>query len=177
MSTVRWMLINRLRASGDEVTPTYGYITKNNRISYSIPKSHINDAFIIAGGSVQERKSTIYSVQQVRKCNRKLFKGDRSHIKNTTDRYISGFQRFDKVLWKGTECFVFGRRKTGYFDLRTLDGTKVHASAKAKGLVLLETANTLLIEQTRIKEVNEVSGGKSLPTLSDGSPLPLRPMR
>lgn len=43
-----------------------------------------------------------------------MFKGDRSHIRNNI------------------ECFVFGRRNTGYFDLRHLDGTKVHASAKAK---------------------------------------------
>lgn len=81
----------------------------------------------------------------VRKCNRKLFKGDRSHIKNTAPRLIHGFQRFDKVLWNSIECFVFGRRKTGYFELRTLEGTKIHASAKAKDLNLLETANTFLI--------------------------------
>jgi len=86
---------------------------------------------------------------QVRKCNRKLFKGDRSHIKNTAPRFILGFQRFDKVLWNNIECFVFGRRKTGYFELRKLDGTKIHASAKAKELVLLETSKTLLISNLR----------------------------
>ncbi|MCZ7362067.1 MAG: hypothetical protein O8C58_01810, partial [Candidatus Methanoperedens sp.] len=45
--------------------------------------------------------------------------------------------------------FVFGRRKTGYFELRKLDGTKIHASAKAKELVLLETSKTLLISNLR----------------------------
>jgi hypothetical protein len=95
---------------------------------------------------MQERSSVNYSIQQVRKCNRKLFKGNRSHIKNTTPRFIHGFQRYDKVLWNNIEFFVFGRRKTGYFDLRIFDGTKVLASAKAKELKLLETANTFLIE-------------------------------
>src|SRR5659263_167795 len=50
----------------------------------------------------------------------------------------------DRILNR-EECFVFGRRKTGYFELRKLDGTKIHASAKIKDLTLLETANTLLI--------------------------------
>jgi hypothetical protein len=64
----------------------------------------------------------------IQKCNRKLFKGDRSHIRNMAPRFIHGFQRYDKVLWN------------------KLDGNKVHASAKAKELTLLETANNSLIE-------------------------------
>ena len=50
------------------------------------------------------------------------------------------------MLWNGIECFVFGRRQTGYFALRKLDGTKIHNSAKAKDLILLESAKTLLTE-------------------------------
>jgi hypothetical protein len=88
-----------------------------------------------------------YLIKQVRKCNRKLFKGDRSHIRNTADRFIKGFQRFDKVLWKGIECFVFGRRTTGYFDLRMVDGTKIHPSVSYKQISLIERAKTLLIER------------------------------
>jgi hypothetical protein len=147
MSTVRWMLVNRMRELGNVVFHTYGYITKQKRRELELPKSHINDAFLIAGGTIQNRVGVEYLIQQVRKCNRKLFKGERSHIKNTAERFIYGFQRFDKALWKGIECFIFGRRKTGYFDLRKLDGTKIHASAKAKELSLLERAKTLLIER------------------------------
>ncbi|GFO98177.1 HNH endonuclease [groundwater metagenome] len=145
MSIVRWKLVNMLKDAGNIVNHTYGYITKFNRIALGLDKSHNTDAFVIAGGTMQERSSLNFLIKQIRKCNRKLFKGDRSHIKNTAARIIHGFQRFDKVLWNNIECFVFGRRKTGYFELRTLDGTKVHASAKAKELTLLETANTFLI--------------------------------
>ena len=145
MSIVRWKLVNMLRDAGNIVNHTYGYITKTNRITLDLDKSHNTDAFVIAGGTMQERSSINFLIKQIRKCNRKLFKGDRSHIKNTAARIIHGFQRFDKVLWNNIECFVFGRRKTGYFELRTLDRTKVHASAKAKELTLLETANTFLI--------------------------------
>ena len=120
MSTVRWMLVNKLRELGNVVTQTYGYITKHNRIRLGLEKSHINDAFVIAGGTMQESGSITYLIQQVRKCNRKLFKGDRSHIKNTAPRYIHGLQK--------------------------LDGTKVHASAKVKEITILQSASTFLIE-------------------------------
>ncbi|MCZ7383912.1 MAG: RNA-guided endonuclease IscB [Candidatus Methanoperedens sp.] len=149
MSTVRWKLVDMLRYTGNVVNHTYGYITKSNRIALGLEKSHSTDAFVIAGGTIQERSSSSFLIQQVRKCNRKLFKGDRSHLKNTAPRLILGFQRFDKVLWNNIECFVFGRRKAGYFDLRQLDGTKVHASAKAKDITLLQSANTFLIEPLR----------------------------
>jgi len=79
-----------------------------------------------------------------------LFKGIRSHIKNTADRFVKGFQRFDKVSYKGIECFIFGRRTSGYFDLKKLDGTKVHASAKYIDLTLIERKKTLLIERRAV---------------------------
>ena len=147
MTKVRWRLIEELKKLGYKVSHTYGYITKSKRIELNFKKSHINDAFVIAGGNRQTRLTTYYFIKQVRKCNRKLFKGDRSHIKNTAERFIKGFQRFDKVLWKGIECFIFGRRTTGYFDLRKLDGTKVYASVSYKQISLLERAKTLLIER------------------------------
>lgn len=146
MSTVRWKIVNTLRCMGNAVTHTYGYITKSKRNVIGLSKSHTNDAFVIADGKEQKRISAGYFVKQVRKCNRKLFKGDRSHIRNTADRFIHGFQRYDKVLWKGIECFIFGRRTTGYFDLRKADGTKVHPSVSYKQLSLLESAKTFLVE-------------------------------
>jgi hypothetical protein len=51
------------------------------------------------------------------------------------------------VLYEGQECFIFGRRTSGYFDLRKLDGTKVRASAIYKKLKLLEKSTTLLCER------------------------------
>ncbi len=148
MSTIRWKLVNALQAMYGDVTHTYGYITKHNRIKFSLEKSHINDAFVIAGGSTQTRNQQYY-IKQVRKQNRKLYRGARSHIRNTAPRYIKGFQRYDKVLLDSRECFIFGRRSTGYFDLRTLDGDKIHSSANYKKLKLIESAKTLLIERSR----------------------------
>lgn len=141
MTMVRWRLLEKI--SG---TPTYGYLTKSRRIEVGIPKSHVNDAFVIAGG-INQLRTVEYLTKQVRRSNRKLFKGSRSHIKNTAPRLIFGFQRYDKVNYKGQECFVFGRRSTGYFDLQKLEGTKISSSAKAKDCKLLETFKTLLAER------------------------------
>lgn len=146
MTTIRWKLVNQLRELGYCVKHTYGYKTKARRIALKLKKSHRNDAFVIAHGSHQIRSMVWYVQKQVRKCNRKLFKGIGSHIKNTAARMIHGFQRYDKVLWNEIECFVFGRRSSGYFDLRLLDGTRVHASASWKQLCLLENARTVLTE-------------------------------
>ena len=147
MSTIKWKLVNELKDAGENASHTYGYITKQKRIEQGLSKSHINDAFVIAGGNRQLRADIYYKQKQVRKCNRKLFKGIRSHIRNTASRFIHGFQRFDKVLWKEIECFIFGRRQTGYFNLRRLDGTNLNANAKVKDCILLESASTLLVER------------------------------
>lgn len=167
MTTVRWKLIDKLKEiSGYEnVTHTYGYLTRYTREQLGLVKSHVNDAFVIAGGTTQNRTVDYFFVKQVRKCNRKLTKGIRSHIKNVAERLIFGLQRFDKVLWKGIECFISGRRKTGYFDIRTLDGKKIHASAKHTELTLLERAKTFLVE--RRKRV-------LLPSLTEGVSEPVR---
>jgi hypothetical protein len=157
MSMVRWRLVNIIREMGYIVSHTYGYITKGNRIALGIIKCHANDAFVIAGGTkgISQTRLNSYLIQQVRKCNRKLYKGIRSHIKNTAPRLVFGFQRFDKVLWsikgmsskQGVECFIFGRRTSGYFDIRRLDSTKLSPSVKYTELQLLETFKTFSLER------------------------------
>jgi len=157
MSTVRWKIVEDLRKLGYDVEHTYGYITKNNRIKIGLEKTHCNDAFVIAGGTTEaqplaeERSCIQYTVKQVRRQNRKLFKGIRSHLRNTASRHVHGFQRFDQVIFEKERCFVFGRRSSGYFDLRKLNGQVIHRSAKANSLKLFQSFNTLLWEQSSNK--------------------------
>ncbi|MGD1075699.1 MAG: hypothetical protein ABR903_06425 [Thermodesulfovibrionales bacterium] len=102
-----------------------------------------NDSFTIVGGSSIRR--------QVRKCNQKLRRGERSRLKDTAPWFMCGFRRYDKVLWKGIECVIVGRRTSGSFDLRKkMDCTEVSASAKALNGTLLESAKTILTERTRL---------------------------
>lgn len=166
MTTVRWKVVDVLVELGYDVSHAYGHITKSDRIALGLPKSHINDAFVIAGGNGQARSAENYLVKQVRSNNRKLYRGDRSHVKNTAPRFVHCYQRYDRVRYQNTECFVFGRRSTGYFSLKMLDGTKIHDSAKAKNLVLLESFKTMLVDRERRTAL--------LPALTDGVSEPKR---
>ncbi|KKM04409.1 hypothetical protein LCGC14_1764500 [marine sediment metagenome] len=159
MSLIKSRVVDKLKELGFKVTSTYGYITKYNREALGLKKSHINDAFVIAGGNTQKRCDE-HLVKQVRKQNRKLFKGSRSHLRNTAPKFVKGFQRYDKVLYGKLECFVFGRRKTGYFNVRLLDGTVIRSSVSYKKLKLLESSRTLLKER---KECHFSSTGIKIP--------------
>lgn len=90
-------------------------------------------------------------LKAVRRHNRQIHKAAIAkggyRKRNQAPRRVFGYQLFDKVLLDGKESFVFGRRSSGYFDLRLLDGTKVHASANYKKLALIERAKTLLTER------------------------------
>ncbi|EQB74470.1 MAG: hypothetical protein AMDU4_FER2C00006G0012 [Ferroplasma sp. Type II] len=66
MNTVRWKLTQLTGADH-----TFGYITKRNRISLGLDKSHANDAFVIAGGTNQARTSP-FTITQRRRNNRSI---------------------------------------------------------------------------------------------------------
>jgi N6-L-threonylcarbamoyladenine synthase len=51
------------------------------------------------------------------------------------------------VRFQNQECFIFGRRSSGYFDIRRLDGTKVSAGISYKKLELLEARRSILSEE------------------------------
>ncbi|HZK61159.1 MAG TPA: hypothetical protein VFC41_03730, partial [Anaerovoracaceae bacterium] len=109
------------------------------------------DAFCIAGNIKAKRVNHVYMQKFVRHSNRCLHKANllKGGVRksNKSPSLVKGYRLFDKVLYENKECFIFGRRATGYFDLRLLDGTKVHASANHKKLKLLNTAKTLLTER------------------------------
>ncbi|MDY6354433.1 MAG: RNA-guided endonuclease IscB, partial [Lachnospiraceae bacterium] len=154
MGIMRWTFYNRIKetltAHGIEVHMTYGYITKNTRIRHGLEKTHCTDAMCISGHPDAEPLPYYYHKKKVRCHNRQLHKAtiQKNGIRkaNQAPKTVFGFRLFDKVLYQGIECFVFSRRSTGYFDLRMLDGTKVHASASYKKLKLLEHNNGTLTQ-------------------------------
>jgi hypothetical protein len=130
---------------------TFGYLTKARRIALQLPKSHVNDAFVIAGGGLQQRAEVIYLGMFARKQIRKQRKGAHSHVRNTIPSAF-GFKRGDRVrLRDGREGFIVGLRSSGYFDVRRLDSLVLHHSAKHSTLRRLESASTLRIERTLVK--------------------------
>lgn len=151
MGVMRWAFYNRLKEVYPDVSRTYGYITKNVRIRNNLPKEHCIDARCISRNPGAASDGTVYYQKKVRCHNRQIHKmtiGKGGYRKRNQAAYeVKGFRLFDKVLYNGQECFVFGRRESGYFSLRRLDGTKIHQSAKAKDLILLEKRKRYITER------------------------------
>jgi len=145
MNVIRWRLVNTLGSRW-----TYGSITKFWRIQLGLAKSHINDAFVIAGGSRNhERAGGINIGKQVRRQNRSLYKANLlkgGRRKRNTVKEVKGFRRFDKVLYEGVKCFIFGLRTRGYFDLRDIEGEKVGGDISYRKIKLLERARGIIQE-------------------------------
>lgn len=151
MGIMRWSFYNRLKGMYPNVAITYGYITKNTRITNGFPKEHRIDALCITGNPKVEPLGYYYFIKKVRCHNRQIhkaniLKGGKKKL-NQAPYLVKGFRLFDKVKYDGQECFIFGRRSSGYFDLRKLDGTKIHASANYKNLVLTNKSRTNLLER------------------------------
>jgi N6-L-threonylcarbamoyladenine synthase len=151
MGIMRWTFYNRLKELYPNVKMTYGYITKNTRIQNNLPKEHRIDALCITGNPQVKRLDYWYYIKQVRRHNRQIhkaniLKGGKKKL-NQAPYLVKGFRLFDKVKYKGEECFIFGRRSSGYFDLRKLDGTVIHRSANCKDLKLISKEKTLLWER------------------------------
>ena len=69
------ILANRLPNYFDNYVETQGYITANLRKLYNLDKSHLNDAFVIAGGTDNyQRTNNVYLRSKVANNNRSLQK-------------------------------------------------------------------------------------------------------
>ena len=151
MGVMRWAFYARLQEQYSNVHMTYGYITKHVRISNHLEKDHCVDARCISGNLQAKPLGYYYYQKKVRCHNRQVYKvnflkGGKKK-RNQAPYLVHGFRLFDKVLFAGRECFIFGRRATGYFDLRLLTGEKVHVSASCKKLQLLEPKRPFLTER------------------------------
>ena len=135
MNITRKTLIKRLQTAYQEleIRISYGYLTKYARDKYHIDKTHHDDAFCIASNMAAARLGCYYYQKQVRRHNRQIhkinfIKGGRRKD-NQLGYEVKGFRLFDKVNYEGQVGFIFGRRDKGYFDIRRIDGTRIHASA------------------------------------------------
>lgn len=154
MGIMRWVFYNKLKEIYSNVNLTYGYITKNTRITNKLPKEHRIDALCITGHPLVQQVSEYYYQKKVRCHNRQIHKATilKKGIRkfNQAPKYVFGYQIFDKVLYNHQECFIFGRRSSGYFDIRLLDGTSINKAISYKKLTLLEKRKTLLTERRKV---------------------------
>ena len=151
MGIMRWTFYNRLKEIYPNVSLTYGYITKNIRIKNNLLKDHYIDARCISGNSLAISDGTIFYQKKVRCHNRQIYKNTilKGSIRkrNQAEYEIKGYRLFDTVVYKGNIYTIFGRRKSGFFDIRTLNGTKVNkGSISYKKLRLIQPNSNYLIE-------------------------------
>ena len=151
MLIIRLAFNERLKQIYPNVNMTFGYITKNTRIENHLDKTHCVDARCISGHPAAAPAKELFIQKAVRTRNRQIHKAkiNKGGVRknNQTPKYVFGFQLYDKVLYNGKECFIFGRRSSGSFDIRTLDGVKLSAGVSYKKLKLLERRKTILIQR------------------------------
>ena len=152
MGIMRWAFYNRLKKEYPNVSMTFGYITKNTRITNNLPKEHYVDARCISGHPKAKPMGYYFYQKKVRCQNRQIhkanfLKGGRKKL-NQAPFLVRGFRLFDLVSYEGSAYYVFARRASGYFDIRKLDGTKVNnGSISYKKLKLINTQKTILTER------------------------------
>ena len=125
MGIMKWRLYDELRSRHPDVSMTFGYITKYNRIRNNIEKSHISDAFTISKNLKAKMLSYYYLVRKTRRHNRqihksKIMKGGKKKM-NQAPFEVRGFRLFDRVFYDGKIMFVTGRRSSGHFIIRDIN--------------------------------------------------------
>ena len=152
MGIMRWAFFERLKQLYPNVSMTFGYITKSTRIANGLPKEHYVDARCISRNPQAKPLGYYFYQKKVRCQNRQIhkvniLKGGKKRL-NQAPFMVKGFRLFDLVEYQKELFYVFARRKRGYFDIRSLDGTKVNkGSVSYKKLRLVETRRTLLTER------------------------------
>ncbi len=159
MGIMRRAFYNRLKEEcqpqGIEVKLTYGYITKNTRITNKLPKEHYIDAKCISGNPQAVSDGIVYFQKKIRCHNRQIHKctilkgGIRK--RNQAPYMVKGFRLFDTVLYEKKMYFIFARRVRGDFDIRTLGGEKVNnGSVSYKKITLTKRTGSYLTERRHV---------------------------
>jgi len=129
MSTIRWQIVEQLKHICNNVSITFGYLTRLNLQKLNLDKEHCNDAFVISKGNGQ-RRAKVFTVIQKRGNNRCLQlnrKGFKPSIRR--QRYL--YQPKDEIK-------IFGQ----WYEVKAIHGYGKYINVKGK-------ANTILLFPTR----------------------------
>lgn len=129
MGIMRWELYKALKDIYPDVKLTYGYITKHTRIQHKLQKTHYLDARCISKNAEVISDGNVFYMKKVRCHNRQIHKmsinkGGYRKL-NQAPYIVKGFHLYDKVLAKGKEWYIHGRRLKGSFVLKTLTGNSL----------------------------------------------------
>lgn len=152
MEIMRWTFYDRLKSMFPNVSMTFGYITKYTRILNNLPKEHYVDARCISGNPKAKPLGCYFYQKKVRCQNRQIHKFNflkcgRKKL-NQAPFFVNGYRLFDLVEYQKDLYYIFGRRDSGFFDIRKLDGTKVNkGSINCKRIRLVNIRKSLLTER------------------------------
>ena len=68
---------------------------------------------------------------------------------NQAPYLVKGFRLFDKVEYKGTECFITGRRSNGSFAIKDIEGNVLSNGVSYKKLRFLAISQHCLTSKKR----------------------------
>jgi hypothetical protein len=123
-----------LREAGNVVSHTYGYITKSNRITLGLEKSHGTDAFVIAGGTDQTRARPYICIRTRR--NNRALQTNRTGFKPSIRRKRYTFQPMDLVQFNSMIYMVKGVFNYGTW-IRLVDSLGVIINTNIKNVELI----------------------------------------
>ena len=171
MNIMRWAVYNQAKAEFENVHLTYGYFTKHVRICNGITKSHTADARCISGNPLAAAQESTYVLRLRRRHNRQIhrctiLKGGYRKL-NHAPYTVKGYRLFDKVRYQGQEAFIYGRRTSGSFSVKTFDGESLSNGVSFKKLLFQNISRTCLITKKRnvpfppLAEPRSIHGVKS----------------
>ena len=134
----------------NNVSKTYGYITKTNRIENKLPKNHHIDARMISGNLLTENNDKVYIFQKVRRHNRKIYKdkikkGSKKQL-NQGAYTIKNFHRYDIIKYDSKILYINGLRKTGNFMYKSLSDKTFVTNKTCNKIKLIQHRGGFIIE-------------------------------
>jgi N6-L-threonylcarbamoyladenine synthase len=153
MGIMRRAFYNRLKEKHPDAGTAYGYTAKDTRIRNGLEKDHAVDARCTGGNPKSIPLDAVYMQKAAGKRNRQIHKaavnkGGKRKL-NQSPKYAFGFQLFGRVqMPDGRKGFIFGRRSSGSFGVRPLDGERLSAGTGRKKLKPLEKRKTILTERS-----------------------------
>ena len=157
VNITRWAVYNELKRIHPDksVRMTYGYKTKQTRITNGLDKSHCTDAYCIAGNLQAKQLDTLIIGRCIARHSRSLHvfvhsKGGRRRSA-VAPHWIgkSRLQRYDSVRYDGRDCIIAGSTN-GRPILRNIDWSKatISASVNPKTVKFLNRKHGSVLYQT-----------------------------
>ena len=133
----------------ENVSVTFGSITKSRRIEQKLEKDHHIDARMISGNISAKPSDVIYYFKKIRRHNRKIYK-DKTLLKgkrriNQCPYTVKNFHRYDLIKFNGKLLYINALRKIGSFQCKDLLDKKFETNRICKKLSLIQHRDGFIV--------------------------------